>query len=141
MIQRNAIDPVHEEHGVLLSTSIWYIYEELALEVSELHEVGRLDVLELLCNHPIALTSLLLITEEALEGVVLTRRGLHLKDYGEVAAAHDGMPLVVIDQAQIFQLAEAVFGIAQRLDIITYRGIVHRGLAFRPDDRVVIGGE
>ena len=51
------------------------------------------------------------------------------------------MPLVVIDQTQIFQLAEAVFGIAQRLDVITYRGIVHSGLAFRPDDRVVIGGE
>ena len=141
MIQRDAIDPVHEEHGVLLSSSIWYIDEELALEVSELHEVGRLDVLELLCYHPIALTSLLLVAEEALEGVVLTRRGLHLEDNGEVAAAHDGMPLVVIDQAQIFQLAEAVFGIAQRLDVITYRGIVHSGLAFRPDDRVVIGGE
>ena len=127
--------------GVLLAFSIWYIYEELALEVSELHEVGRLDVLELLCNQAIALTSLLLITEEALEGVVFTRRGLHLEDYGEVATAHDGMPLAVIDQAQIFQLAEAVFGIAQRLDVITYRGIVHRELAFRPDDRVVIGGE
>ena len=141
MIQRNAIYPVHEEHGVFPSSCIWYIYEELALKVSELHEVGRLDVLELLCNQAIALTSLLLVTEEALEGVVLTRRCLHLEDHGEVAAAHDGMPLVVIDQAQIFQLAEAVFGIAQRLDVITYRGIVHRGLAFRPDDRVVIGGK
>ena len=112
MIQRNAIDPVHEEHGVLLSFSIWYIYEELALKVSELHEVGRLDVLELLCNQAIALTTLLLVTEEALEGVILTRRGLHFEDYGKVTAAHDGMPLVIIDQAQIFQLAEAVFGIA-----------------------------
>ena len=112
MVQWNAIYPVHEEHGVLLSSSIWYIYEELALEVSELHEVGRLDVLELLCYQVVALTSLLLVTEEALEGVVFTRRGLHLEDYGKVATAHDGMPLVVIDQAQIFQLAEAVFGIA-----------------------------
>ena len=120
MIQRDAIDPVHEEHGVLLSTSIWYIHEELALEVSELHEVGRLDVLELLCYQAIALTSLLLVTEEALEGVVLTRRGLHLEDYGEVAAAHDGMPLVVIDQTQIVQFTEAVFSVTQCLNVITY---------------------
>lgn len=51
---------------------------------------------------------------------LLTRRGLHLKDYGEVAAAHDGMALVVIDQAQIFQLMR--LSSASRSALITYRG-------------------
>ena len=109
VVERGAVDPVHEQHGKLVVGRAGGVDKQLAVVIPHLREVSRLHKLQFFGYLPVGLPASFLFADETLHGVELAcARVFHLENHGEVPARHHGIAVVVDHGAQVAQLVEVV---------------------------------
>ena len=125
-VKRNALNPVHQQHGELRLVTIGCVNEQLSLKELDGDDEFRRNKLKLIRNLLISLVSSLLLSSETFKGIELPVPLIfHLKDYCEVPTAHHGIAPIIKHQPQIGQLLQILLGQLNRLNIFRNQRIIH----------------